>query len=204
MALVDEEERRRAERAHQVALFRYQLVREAADAALSPRQRGVMVREIAFRTHTDPFGRPVRVTRGTLDRWLRSWREGGFDALLPPTRQVTPRTPGGIVKTCGWCDGWLARGVSRSASGVGRSDRPLAAWQRALRVLGVVAEEITWLAVQGLTDAGESREADCLCAPVLQDGQVDVGDSNALSQFSESHAPVGEKPIEVDFDGVAL
>ncbi|MGW0884572.1 helix-turn-helix domain-containing protein [Streptomyces sp. NPDC002671] len=36
---------------------------------------------------------PVRVTRGTLDRWLRSWREGGFDALLPPTRQVTPRPP---------------------------------------------------------------------------------------------------------------
>ncbi|MGW4995866.1 helix-turn-helix domain-containing protein [Streptomyces mirabilis] len=93
MALVDEEERRRAERAHQVALFRYQLIREAADAALNPRQRGVMVRAIAARTHTDPFGKPVRITRGTVDRWLRLWREGGFDALLPPTRQVTPRTP---------------------------------------------------------------------------------------------------------------
>ncbi|MFF3876618.1 hypothetical protein [Streptomyces sp. NPDC001978] len=43
MALVDEEERRRAERAHQVALFRYQLIREAADPALSPAQRGAMV-----------------------------------------------------------------------------------------------------------------------------------------------------------------
>ena len=49
MALVDEEERRRAERAHQVALFRYQLIREAADAALSPRQRGAMVRAVAAR-----------------------------------------------------------------------------------------------------------------------------------------------------------
>ncbi|WP_228121192.1 DDE-type integrase/transposase/recombinase [Streptomyces fagopyri] len=28
-----------------------------------------------------------------MDRWLKLWREGGFDALLPPTRQVTPRTP---------------------------------------------------------------------------------------------------------------
>ncbi|MFG3205302.1 DDE-type integrase/transposase/recombinase [Streptomyces sp. NPDC048192] len=93
MALVDEEERRRAERAHQVALFRYQLIREAADAALSPRQRGAMVRAIAARVHTDPFGKPVRITRGTVDRWLKLWREGGFDALLPPTRQVTPRTP---------------------------------------------------------------------------------------------------------------
>jgi putative transposase len=93
MALADEEERRRAERAHQVALFRYQLIREAADAALSPRQRGAMVRAIAARVHTDPFGKPVKITRGTVDRWLKLWREGGFDALLPPTRQVTPRTP---------------------------------------------------------------------------------------------------------------
>lgn len=93
MALVDEEERRRAERAHQVALFRYQLIREAADPALSPGQRGAMVRRLAATTHTDPFGRQITVARGTLDRWLRNWREGGFDALLPPTRQVTPRTP---------------------------------------------------------------------------------------------------------------
>ena len=93
MVLVDEEERRRAERAHQVALFRYQLIREAADAALSARQRGAMVRAIAARVHTDPFGKPIKITRGTVDRWLRLWREGGFDALLPPTRMVTPRTP---------------------------------------------------------------------------------------------------------------
>lgn len=94
MALVDEEERRRrAERAHQVALFRYQLIREAAGPALSSRQRGAMVRDLAAKVHTDPFGRQITVGRGTLDRWLRNWREGGFDALLPPTRQVTPRTP---------------------------------------------------------------------------------------------------------------
>ena len=34
-----EEDRKRAARAEQVALFRYQLIREAADPALSTRQR---------------------------------------------------------------------------------------------------------------------------------------------------------------------
>ena len=42
-----EEDRKRAARAEQVALFRYQLIREAADPALSVRQRGRLVREIA-------------------------------------------------------------------------------------------------------------------------------------------------------------
>jgi putative transposase len=93
MALIDEDERRRAERAHAIALFRYQLIREAADPALSPRQRGEMVRRLAARTHTDPFGNQVRWARATFDRWIRSWRDGGFDALLPSTRQVTLRTP---------------------------------------------------------------------------------------------------------------
>ena len=79
-----EEERKRAARAEQVALFRYQLVREAADPALSTRQRGRMVREIASKAHQGPFGEPVTVLRGTIDRWIRAWRDGGFAALAPP------------------------------------------------------------------------------------------------------------------------
>ena len=66
-----EEDRKRAARAEQVALFRYQLIREAADPSLSTRQRGKLVRAIAAREHTDPSGRPVRLTRWTLDRWIR-------------------------------------------------------------------------------------------------------------------------------------
>ena len=68
-----EEDRKRAARAEQVALFRYQLVREAADPALSTRQRGRMVREIASKAHEGPFGDPVTVSRGTIDRWIRAW-----------------------------------------------------------------------------------------------------------------------------------
>src|SRR5208282_5328670 len=92
-----EEDRKRAARAEQVALFRYQLIREAADPALSVRQRGRLVREIAARTHKGPFGEPVAVSRATIDRWIRAWRSGGFAALAPPARQVTLRTDAAVL-----------------------------------------------------------------------------------------------------------
>jgi putative transposase len=73
-----------------VALFRYSLIREAADDALTVRQRGVMVRELTEREHTGPKGRLVRVGRGTIDRWIRCYRGGGFEALAPMSRRGEP------------------------------------------------------------------------------------------------------------------
>jgi putative transposase len=93
-----EEERRRAARAEQVALFRYQLIREAADPGLTTRQRGQLVRELATAEHPGPFGQGVRVSRPTIDRWIRAWRAGGFAALAPPPRQVTPRTDAQVLE----------------------------------------------------------------------------------------------------------
>jgi putative transposase len=93
MSKAEEEEQARLERARAAGLFRYMLIREAADPALSSRQRGAMVREIAAREHEGPSGEPVRVTRWTLDVWIRAWRRGGFDALVPSPRQSQPRTP---------------------------------------------------------------------------------------------------------------
>src|SRR4029434_11087317 len=93
-----EEDRKRAARAEQVALFRYQLIREAADPALSTRQRGRLVRELAARPNRGLSGDPVTVSRGTLYRWIRAWRTGGFAALAPPARQVTPRTDAEILE----------------------------------------------------------------------------------------------------------
>ena len=93
MSKAEEEEQARLERARAVGLFRYMLIREAADPALSTRQRGAMVRAIAAREHEGPSGEPVRVTRWTLDVWIRAWRRGGFDALVPAPRQSQPRTP---------------------------------------------------------------------------------------------------------------
>jgi putative transposase len=94
----DDEVKVRAERARAIGLFRYEMIREAADAAHSTKERGKMVRELASREHTDPFGRRVRVSRQTIDRWIRDWRAGGFDALVPNARQCTPRTPEEVLE----------------------------------------------------------------------------------------------------------
>jgi putative transposase len=94
----DDEAKVRAERAQAVGLFRYQLIREAADPVHSTKERGKLVRELAVREHTDPFGRQVRISRQSLDRWIRDWRAGGFDALVPHPRQCTPRTPTEVLE----------------------------------------------------------------------------------------------------------
>jgi putative transposase len=65
----------------------------AADPAHSTKVREKMVRELASREHIDPFGRKVRISRQTLDRWIRDWRAGEFDALVPNPPQSMPRTP---------------------------------------------------------------------------------------------------------------
>ncbi|MBF6558330.1 MAG: DDE-type integrase/transposase/recombinase [Acidimicrobiales bacterium] len=88
----------RSERARAIGLFRYQLIREAADPGLSSKARGRLVREIAGREHLDPAGRRVRVSRDTLDRWIRAWRRGGFDALVPSPRQSSPRLPVEVIE----------------------------------------------------------------------------------------------------------
>ena len=88
-----DEQQARLERARKIGLFRYMLIRDAADAALTPRQRGALVRTLAAGPHTDPDGRTVRITHWTLDRWILKYREGGFDALVPSARQSQPRTP---------------------------------------------------------------------------------------------------------------
>src|SRR5437868_15122614 len=98
MSKGEEEEQARLERARAVGLFRYMLIREAADPALSSRQRGKMVREIAAREHTDPSGRPVRLTRWTLDGWIRRWRHGGVGARVPAPRPCPPRTPPEVME----------------------------------------------------------------------------------------------------------
>jgi putative transposase len=88
-----DEEQVRAQRAQAVGLFRYSLIREAAEAGLSTRARGRLIRALAAREHEGPFGTPVQVSRATLDRWLRDWRRGGFQALVPAQATVSARTP---------------------------------------------------------------------------------------------------------------
>lgn len=90
--------RSRASRARDIALFRYALIRPLADPALSAAERGKLVRELAAQAHVGPFGEPVTVSRASLDRWIRTWRAGGFDALIPAERQVQPRTDTSVLE----------------------------------------------------------------------------------------------------------
>lgn len=92
LSAADDQERKRRERAQTIALFRYQLICPALDAGLSTKQRGRLVREIASRAHTDPSGNQVRYSRDTLDRWIRRYRAGGFDELVPSPRKPDART----------------------------------------------------------------------------------------------------------------
>jgi len=85
------------DRATEVALFRYALIREAADPALSTRQRGRLVRQLAEGVHTGPGGVPVRVGRSTADGWIRAWRAGGFEALKPKPRALSLKVPTEIL-----------------------------------------------------------------------------------------------------------
>ena len=86
------------ERRREIGLFRYALVRDVVDSSLSKAERGRLVRALADREHLGPDGRLVRVARGTLDRWARAYRHGGFGALVPQPRVVSPRTPAGMLE----------------------------------------------------------------------------------------------------------
>ena len=98
MTTLDEADKKaRLERAREAGLFRYSLVQELAGAGITAAERGRRARELAGRVHDGPGGQPVRVSRGTLDRWRRAYEAGGFDALVPCPRQPAPRTPAEVL-----------------------------------------------------------------------------------------------------------
>ena len=92
------EERRRLERAREIALFRYSLIQDVVSPHLTAAQRGRRVRQLAAMTHRGPGGAEVRVSYQTINRWKRDYLSGGFDALVPAARQASPRTPGEVLE----------------------------------------------------------------------------------------------------------
>jgi putative transposase len=88
----------RADRARDIALYRYSLVRALADPGLSPVERGRLVRELAAQVHIGPFGEPVTVSRASLDRWIRALRAGGVDALTPAEHHPAARTDAEVLE----------------------------------------------------------------------------------------------------------
>ena len=98
------------DRAQEIGVFRWRIVGEAADVSLSARERGALVRALAAREHLGPDGRWVRVSRNTVDRWVRAYREGGFEALVRAPRRMPNQTPGA-------CWSWRARFATSSRPG---------------------------------------------------------------------------------------
>src|SRR5680860_1022429 len=82
----DQDNARRV-RAREVGLFRYGLIQDALEPSLSTKQRGRLVRALAAQSHPGPFGTPVRVSRATLDRWIRDYRAGGVRGPARRTRR---------------------------------------------------------------------------------------------------------------------
>jgi putative transposase len=91
MTAADRQAAAARQRRHTIALWRWALVEPAMDPALTSRQRGAVVRDLAAREHQDPDGGKASVSRRTLDRWVVARRDGGFDALVPSPRQCPPR-----------------------------------------------------------------------------------------------------------------
>jgi len=119
------EDEKRRERRHAVGLFRYQLICPALDSGLSTKARGRLVREIASREHTDPFGARVKYSRDTLDRWIRRYRAGGFVELIPSPRSSAPRTD---VATLELAAALKRENPARTAAQVARILRASAGW----------------------------------------------------------------------------
>ena len=92
------DQRRRLERAREIALFRYSLVQEVISPHLTAAQRGRRVRELASVPHPGPGGGEVRVSYQSINRWKRAYLDGGFEALVPAPRQASPRTPAEVLE----------------------------------------------------------------------------------------------------------
>src|SRR5260221_2049803 len=102
MTAADREAAARRQRAQTIALWRWSLIEPAMDPALTSRQRGQIVRGLAGREHAGPWGRPVGVSRKTIDRWITARRAGGFDELEPAPRQRSPRTEPQVAAPARW------------------------------------------------------------------------------------------------------
>lgn len=77
---MDEKERQ------EIANFRYGLIAPAVTRKLSQGEQAALLREIASHTYDIPYSQTKKVSLRTLERYLKAYREGGWEALLPPVR----------------------------------------------------------------------------------------------------------------------
>src|SRR5262245_5691232 len=188
MSAREQEARVRAERARRVALFRDELIQEVINPALSTRQRGVLVRQLAAREHDGPFGEKIRVARNTIDRWARWWRTGGFAALVPQPARVQPRTPAEVLDLAAAIK---KENLARTATQVARILRAQGGWSPSERTLQRHFERLELAAppptpqVFGRFEASRPNEiwtGDALHGPVI------AGRKTYLFAFLDDHS----------------
>lgn len=69
-----------------IALFRYGLIADLIHLPAGSRGLYARLREKAAADYSIPCSKRIRVAPETLRHWLKDWRRGGFDALLPKGR----------------------------------------------------------------------------------------------------------------------
>jgi transposase InsO family protein len=69
-----------------VANFRYGLIAPIVTRMLNPGEQAVILREIAGHTYDIAYSDTQKVSLRTLERYLKAYREGGWEALLPSVR----------------------------------------------------------------------------------------------------------------------
>lgn len=148
MTAADREAATRRRQAQTIALWRWSLIEPAMEEDLSSRQRGAVVRALAAREHTGPFGAPVSVSRKTIDRWITARRAGGFDALVPAPRQCCPRTDAQVVELA---VGLKKENTARTAAQVRRILVAQLGWAPSERAIQ------RWFAARELTTRPDGR-----------------------------------------------
>src|SRR5262249_59691237 len=63
-------------------------------------------------------------------------------------------------------------------------------------LIGVVAQQVAWLAIEGAAEPGQGAEADGPGPAVLEHGQVDDGHADAVRQLGQRHVPLAEQRVE--------
>lgn len=72
---------------HQIALFRYSIIAPLETGTSEPGiSNNEFFRRAASKTHTDPNGKARTVAADTIEKWHLLYKKGGFDALLPQSR----------------------------------------------------------------------------------------------------------------------
>ncbi len=71
---------------HELALFRFSLIAPVVNDTFDACSQMQFFRDIAAKTHTLPDGKPVKFSAGAIKKWFLLYKKGGFDALIPKTR----------------------------------------------------------------------------------------------------------------------